>query len=183
MRKKGLLVLSHDNEDLEAIGTRALLVRAGFDVTSGTYEDTLNLTLAHGTRVEADAHIENLDLNAFDFLIIPGGKYVKNTVDEDTKIKALAKHFHEGGRVLTAICAGPRFLGQAGLLEGKTYTAFTGAEVDMPGATLKRDKKAVRDGNIITARGAGAVYDFAYEITKHFKGEKAADTLLDEILY
>lgn len=183
MSKKGLIVLSHDNEDLEALGTRALLVRAGFDMTAGTYEDTLNLTLAHGTRVEADAHIENLDLNTYDFLVIPGGKYVKNTVDDDTKIKALVKHFHEGGRLIAAICAGPRFLGQAGIMEGKTYTAFTGAEVDLPDATLKREEKTVRDGNIITARGAGAVYEFAYEITRFYHGDDAADKLLDSILY
>ncbi len=183
MSQKGLFILSHDNEDLEALGTRALLVRAGFDMTAGTFEDTLDLKLAHGTKVKADARIQELDTDAYDFIVIPGGKYVKNTVDDDQDIKAISRRFYDQGKLVAAICAGPRFLGQAGILENRSYTAFTGAEIDMPNATLKRDEKALRDGNIITGRGAGAVYEFAYEIVRYFKGDEAADKLLNTILY
>ncbi len=53
----------------------------------------------------------------------------------------------------------------------------------MPKGNYLPDKKAVRDGNIITARGAGAVYEFAYEIVSYFKGESKAKTLLKSILF
>ena len=36
--KKILLVLSHDVEDVEALGTRALLRRAGLDVITATFQ-------------------------------------------------------------------------------------------------------------------------------------------------
>ncbi|MFP4077566.1 MAG: DJ-1/PfpI family protein [Bacillota bacterium] len=183
MKEKGLIVLSHDNEDVEALATRALLVRAGFDMTAGTFEDTLDLRLAYGTHVLADAFIDTLDPDTFDFVVIPGGKYVKNTVDDDTKIKGLLKRFNEQGKMIAAICAGPRFLGQLGLLDGKTFTAFRGNEIDMPKGTYRPERKALRDGTIITGRGAGAVYEFAAEITRYFNGEEAARELLQNIMH
>ncbi len=45
------------------------------------------------------------------------------------------------------------------------------------------DKKAVRDGSIITARGAGAVYEFAYEIVSYLQGQSKAEALLKNILF
>ncbi|MFW5913500.1 MAG: DJ-1/PfpI family protein [Bacillota bacterium] len=183
MSEKGLIVLSHDNEDVEALGTRALLVRAGFDMTAGTFEDTLDLKLAYGTRVRADAFIDDLDLDTFDFVVIPGGKYVKNTVDDDTQIKELLKKFDDQGKMIAAICAGPRFLGQIGLLDNKTFTAFRGNEFDMPKGTYRPERKAMRDGTIITGRGAGAIYEFASEITRYYKGDEAARALLENIMH
>ncbi|MFW5895088.1 MAG: DJ-1/PfpI family protein [Bacillota bacterium] len=183
MKRKGLIVFSHDNEDLEALGTRALLVRAGFDMTAGTYEDTLDITMAYGTKVKADAYIPDLDPQPFDFVVIPGGKYVKNTVDDDASIKWLLNIFNEGGKLLAAICAGPRFLGQIGLLDGKRFTAFKGNEIDMPNGTYLPEEKTVVDGNILTARGAGVVHEFAAEITRYYYGDEAAQNLLDSIMY
>ncbi|MFW5894403.1 MAG: DJ-1/PfpI family protein [Bacillota bacterium] len=183
MKRKGLIVFSHNNEDLEALGTRALLVRAGFDITAGTYENTREITMAYGSKVQADAYIPDLDLEPFDFVVIPGGKYVKETIDEDASIKGLLHIFHEGGKLLAAICAGPRFLGQLGLLDGKVFTAFKGNEIDMPGGTYRPDLKTVVEGNIITARGAGVVHEFAAEITRYFYGDEAAENLLESIMY
>ena len=84
--KKILLVLSHDVEDVEALGTRALLRRAGLDVITTTFQRSLSITTAFGLKVEVDAHVEDLDLSSFDMLLIPGGKYVKETIDLHDKI-------------------------------------------------------------------------------------------------
>jgi protein deglycase len=180
---KGLLVLSHHIEDGEALFTRALLRRAGLDVMTITYENTLDIVTAFGLKVKADAFGHDVHLEEYDFVVIPGGKYVANVVDQDIHIKELVKHFDKEKKLVAAICAGPRFLGQAGLLNGQSYTAFTGSEVDMPKGIYLPSIKAVRDDHIITARGAGAVYEFAYEIVKYLLGEDQAKRLLEGILY
>lgn len=181
--KKGLLVLSHNVEDGEALSTRALLKRAGLEVVTITFENTLDIVTAFGLHVKADAFARDVHFNEYDFVVIPGGKYVAQVVDHDVHIKELVKYFDQNQKLVAAICAGPRFLGQAGLLNGRSFTAYTGSEVDMPKGIYLPSLKAVRDRNIVTARGAGAVYEFAYEIVSYCLGDEQAKTLLNSILF
>jgi len=180
---KGLLVLSHHVEDGEALTTRALLRRAGLDVVTVTFENTLDIKTAFGLQVKADFFAHDVHLNEFDFVVIPGGRYVAEVIDHDTHIKELVRYFDQNQKLVAAICAGPRFLGQAGLLNGRQFTAYTGSNIDMPNGIYLPNLKAVRDKNIITARGAGAVYEFSYEITSYLLGEEKAKALLSSILY
>lgn len=180
---KGLMIFSDNMEDVESLGTRALLRRAGLDIISATYQDTLEVITAFGQKILADGFLKDVHVDDYDLLIIPGGKYVAMTIDHHTEIQRIAKSFHAKKKRIAAICAGPRFLGRAGLLDGKTYTAFTGSNVDAPLGIYKPECKAIRDGQIITARGAGAVYEFAYEIVKDTLGETKAKGLLENILF
>lgn len=180
---KGLIVFSNDMEDVEALATRALLIRAGYKIDSVTFQFTKNIKTAFGLEIKADYLEDEIDSTQYDFLIIPGGKYVALNVDKDKKIKSLAKAFKAQNKEICAICAGPRFLGQAGLLDGVKFTAYTGSEVDMPNGKYMPKKKSVNDQMIITARGAGAVYEFVYEIVSHFSGVDKAKELMHRILY
>ncbi len=180
---KGLLVLSHQVEDGEALTTRALLIRAGLDVVTITFEKTLDIKTFFGLQVKADYFAKDVDFSEFDFVIIPGGAYVSKIVNQDVQIKELVKLFNAQDKMVAAICAGPRFLGQAGILNGKSYTASHGSEADMPKGIYLPSYKAIRDHNIVTARGAGAVYEFAFEIVKYLLGEEKAQQLLASILH
>lgn len=180
---KGLLVLSHQVEDGEALTTRALLIRAGLEVVTITFENTLDIKTAFGLMVKADHFAKDVDFSSFDFVVIPGGAYVSKVVNQDVHIKELVKYFNSQDKMVAAICAGPRFLGQAGLLNGISYTAYRGSEVDMPKGIYLPSYKAIRDHNIVTARGAGAVYEFVFEIVKYLLGEEKAHALLNSILY
>ncbi len=180
---KGLIVFSNHMEDGEALTTRALLVRAGFEMTSITFQNSLSITTAFGLILFANQFATDVFLEDYDFIVIPGGKYVAQIVDQDQNIKRLVSTFHEQKKLVAAICAGPRFLGQAGILNGIHFTCFTGSEQDMPNGIYHPELKAVRDQNIITARGAGAVYEFVYEIIKYYNGEEKAEFLLKSILY
>ncbi len=180
---KGLLILSHYIEDGEALTTRALLIRAGLEVVTITFEKTLDIITAFGLKVKADHFAKDVNYAEYDFLIIPGGSYVARVVDKDTQIKDLAKYFNSHDKMIGAICAGPRFLGQAGLLNGRSFTAYRGSEADMPKGIYLPSHKAIRDHNIVTARGAGAVYEFAFEIVKYLLGEEKAQALLNSILF
>ena len=179
---KGLLIFSHHMEDVEALGTRALLKRAGLDITTATFEDTLEIQTSYGLSIKADYFAFDLQMNNYDFLIIPGGRYVSLIVDQDVNIKRLCKEFHHEKKMIAAICAGPRFLGQAGLLDGIHFTAYTNID-DAPQGIYHKEVKTIVDQSIITARSAGAVYEFAYEIVKYLLGEDKAVALLKNIQY
>jgi 4-methyl-5(b-hydroxyethyl)-thiazole monophosphate biosynthesis len=180
---RGLIVFSNDMEDVEALATRALLMRVGYEIDSVTFSENKHIKTAFGLDIQADLLDNEIDIDCYDFLIIPGGKYVALTVDKDIKVKSLAKTFNAQNKLICAICAGPRFLGQAGLLKDVKYTAYTGSEIDMLNAIYLPKKKVVKDGLFITARGAGVVYEFVYEIVRHLSGKDTAEKLLKSILY
>ena len=182
--KKVLLVLSHDVEDIEALGTRAILVRSGIKVVTTTFQKELKIETAFGLHVDVDVHLGSIDdIQTFDMLIIPGGKYVSETIDLHDKIQVLAKSFHDLKKPIAAICAGPRFLGRANLLDGIRYTAFPGSEKDIPNGFYEPSKKAFTDGLFITARGAGCFYEFSKEIMTYLLGREAAEDVLKQMTH
>ena len=179
--KKVLLVLSHDVEDIEALGTRAILVRSGIKVITTTFQKELKIETAFGLHVDVDTHSDGIDIDDFDMLIIPGGKYVSETIDLHDKMQVIAKSFYNKKKPIAAICAGPRFLGRANLLNGIHYTAYPGSEKDIPNGIYEPDKKAVTDGKFITARGAGCVYEFSKEIMTYLLGQEVSNHVLKQI--
>lgn len=180
---KGLM-LFHDNmEDVESLATRSLLRRAGITVDSFSVTNTKKVNMYYGTVVEADYLKEEINIDDYTFLILPGGMYVKWTIEEDKVIMPFIKEFYDKKKDIFAICAAPRFLGALGILSDKTYTIFPGCERDSYGGNLTQDKKVVKDGNIITGRSVGALYDFVSEIVKNYKGEEGKNIFLDKIYY
>ena len=69
-------------------------------------------------------------------------------------------------------------LGKLGLVRGKNAVCYPGFEMYLDGATIP-DKKAVRDGKIITAKGMGAAIEFGLAIVAALKDEKTADSLAE----
>lgn len=180
---KGLMILNSNCEDVEALGTRALLRRAGFHVDTVTTTESKSIKTAFGLSLEADFLLKDINEKDYQFLVIPGGRYVHETIDYDLKIQEIAIRFASSNRLIAAICAGPRFLGRAGLLDAKNFTAYPGSEKDIPKGFYQPEEKAVTDGNFITARGAGAIYEFSYHIVKKLFSEKEAKALFENIRY
>lgn len=106
-------------------------------------------------------------------LIIPGGW----NGEIRTELITLIKELNEKERLLAAICAAPRFLAKAGVLNDKIYTTSIvewkdehkskfNEEDPFPRHNFK-NKRVLRDRNIITAHGVAFV-DFAIEICEWF---------------
>ena len=180
---KGLLILSDFCEDTEALSTRALLKRAQIEVDTVTINPSKTITTAFGLTVLVDYHQDEIEFEDYDFLVVPGGKYVAQIIDHDTFIKSTVKAFERNQKLICAICAGPRFLGVMGVLKNKHYTIFPGNQNDAFEGVYHPELKALTDGLVITARGAGATLDFAYEIIRYIQGEEAAKKILQNIQY
>lgn len=180
---KGLLLYSNNCEDVETVGTTALLRRAGAEIVTATFNDVKEIKCVYGTSLKADSFVKDLDLDSFDFLIIPGGSYVVKSYDKDLNVKNLVLKFNSEKKLIAAICAGPMFLGEAGLLKDKSYTIFPGCERKSFGGNMQQYYKVVQDDNLITARSVGAVIEFSNEIIKYLKGCNEAKTLIKDIYY
>ena len=73
-------------------------------------------------------------------------------------------------------------LGKLGLLNGKNAVCYPGFEQYLEGAMIS-DKKVVRDGKIITAKGMGAAVEFGLELVAALKDKKTAEELSGAVIY
>ncbi|MEC4558936.1 MAG: DJ-1/PfpI family protein ['Conium maculatum' witches'-broom phytoplasma] len=161
---KGLLVLYNGFEDCEALVTRALLKKTNLDVTTITLNDFLNVFSSQKLQVKADMYIDQVNYDNYDFLILPGGPYVKKLLDENGRdlqiILDIIKHFADRNKVIGAICAAPSFLGKLNLLENRPFTCYPGYEKYITG-DYTSEVPTVVSGNFITSQSPATVFDFA----------------------
>ncbi|MCI1735537.1 MAG: DJ-1/PfpI family protein [Bacilli bacterium] len=176
---KILAVVTDGFEDIEAVGTIALLRRARLDVTVASLTSD-RATGRYGTEVIDLARLSNLALADYDMLLIPGGpEYIAE--EKNPMFLAMVRTFAAQNKYLAAICAGPTILGHLGLLQGKRYTCFTSMNEDFGGTYV--DQYAVVDGKLITGRSCAATIDFALAIVGTLKGPQALESLKREIYY
>ncbi len=176
---KILVVVTNGFEDIEAVGTVALLRRANLDVTFAAISSTEAMG-RYNIHIDNLENLSELDLSEFGMLVIPGGpEYIAEEKNPEFLKRILS--FAQQGKFIAAICAGPTILGHLGLLKGKNYTCFTSRNEDFGGTYI--DKYAVRDGKIITGRSAAAVIGFAFCIIEAVQGKAKAEEVARSIYY
>lgn len=168
------LFLAPGFEEIEALATVDILRRAGMPLQTVAVNDGLLVTGAHGVSVEADYHIDDIDCNDADWLILPGGMPgASNLADCKQLVKMLMNH-DAAGKHIAAICASPAIvLAPLGLLENRRATCYPGMAVEGHGVQWIDDMVAV-DGTIVTGRGPAAACDMALCIVAMTKGEDIA---------
>lgn len=181
MAKKGLLLINNGVEDVEALATRALLVRHGYLITTFSVESKEIFT-AYNLKVNVDKLINEINYEEYDFLILPGGKHIFNILGKYESLNELISNFNNSEKLIGAICAAPLLLNELNILVDKPFTSFPDVSKDIKGIYIK-DAKAVKTGNIVTSRSAGTVYDFVFEIIKALENEKIVANLMENIVY
>ncbi len=163
-------------EELEAIAPIDMLLRSGVDVkTVGIGADTVKGS--HGISVVCDLNEKDVVLSdELEGIILPGGMPGTLNLEESETVQKAIDFAAEKNLLICAICAAPSVLGHKGILKGKKATAFPGFENDLEGA-VETDSFVVRDGQIITARGAGVALEFGLEIVAALKDKDTADNL------
>ncbi|MBQ3320391.1 MAG: DJ-1/PfpI family protein, partial [Spirochaetia bacterium] len=82
----------------------------------------------------------------------------------------------DSGKLICAICAAPGVvLGSTDILSGHKATCYPGFQDNFKSDVKYVDEMAVRDGNVITAKGPGAAPEFAFAIIKALAGQDAVD--------
>lgn len=169
--KTALIILAEGFEELEVVAPIDLLRRAGVKVTVAALAETIHVTGRNSLTVHADSPLSAVGERLFDLLIIPGGPGVK-LLRADPRIKTLVLAHHEANRWLGAICAAPTVLQDAGLLEGRRYTAHFSVDNELP--AILGSERTVADGRLLTARGAGTAIDFGLLLVEKLVSVQAA---------
>ncbi len=117
-------------------------------------EQTYSEKRGHNFRLNAD--FDTIAPEKYDALVIPGGR-APEYLRLDESVIQIVRHFAESAKPIAAICHGPQLLAAAGVLKGRTCTAYpavrpdltaAGSEWAAPSAGLDN---AHVDGNLVTA--------------------------------
>lgn len=158
-----LAILPEGFEEIEAVTPIDLLRRAGCQVTVAALGTTAHVTGRCNITMHADATFGDAAEKTYDLIFLPGGPGVLN-LRGDARVRALVQHQAAAGRWLAAICAAPTVLNDAGLLEGRRYTAHFSVAKELP--HILKDERVVVDGKIVTSRGAGTALDFGLKLVE-----------------
>ncbi|MCD7978734.1 MAG: DJ-1/PfpI family protein [Tannerellaceae bacterium] len=179
--KKAFVFLATGFEEMEAIGTIDVLRRGGVETTTVSITGEATVTGAHGIPVVADVLLSDTDLSDADALVLPGGMPGSNNLNACEPLKeALSKQYNQQ-KLVAAICAAPIVLGGLGFLEGRTATCYPSFEPQLTGATTTVNPVEV-DGNVITGRGPGLVFNFGLAIVEYLQGKATADEVASGLL-
>lgn len=175
---KALVPLAQGCEELEAVTIIDLLRRANIEVvtaglTAEPVKASRGVVLVPDTTLQRAAAMDDIDI-----IVLPGGLPGADNLADSPLVIRLIQEMYAAGKYIAAICAAPRVLAKAGVLEGKTVTAYPGfiEGDDFPG--LNYTGRAVeQDGKVITSRGPGTAMDFTLALIALLAGEKTRTTV------
>jgi 4-methyl-5(b-hydroxyethyl)-thiazole monophosphate biosynthesis len=188
MEKKVLVFLAAGFEEVEAVTPIDYLRRAGIAVLIAAIGRETAVKGAHGISFTADTTIAELekkgglDAEAWDGVFVPGGMPGASNLAACKEAGSFFKDMSAAGKLIAAICASPAvFLAPLGLLEGKRFTCYPGAESQVQSGIWSADSVVV-DGNLITSRAPGTAAGFALALIEKLAGPGEVKKLTEAAL-
>jgi len=118
----------------------------------------------HGYDVKIDSKVDNVRVDQFDAIIVPGG-WAPDYMRRYPKMVEFVKQANNNDKVIAAICHAGSLLVSAGVLKGKTATCFKAIKDDVINAGAKYvDKEVVVDKNLVTSRHPSDLPAFSREL-------------------
>ncbi len=107
-----------------------------------------------GHNFTLNASFADIQAESYDALVIPGGRgpeYLRN----NAAVLAAVRHFFDANKPVAAVCHGAQLLAGAGVLNGRTCSAYPAckAEVELAGGTYAdiAVDQAHTEGNLVSA--------------------------------
>lgn len=167
-------------EEMEALCPVDILRRGGCEtVTVGVGEEII--VGSHGISVCTDITDGETELNdKVEMIILPGGMPGTLNLEKNLNVQRAIDYCIQNNKYIGAICAAPSILGHKGLLKGREAICFPGFEEQLDCGRVS-ENYVCKDGNIITAKGAGVAQEFGLKLLEALRGEEAAVKLKESL--
>ena len=136
--------------------------------------------LTPGDTVAADKAVADVDAGSYDALMLPGGVANPDQLRGDEDAVKFVRAFFDQGKPVAAICHAPWLLIEAGVVEGRTLTAYETIRTDLrnAGATVVNEAVVVDEG-LVTSRCPDDIPAFNARMIEEFaegrhRGQAAA---------
>lgn len=176
---KGLIVLANGFEDTEALTTIDILSRAKITLDKINMENSTEVITQYQNKLVVPLMFSDIKTNEYDFLIIPGGRAVKEKLYNDKRLEKLVNEYVSEDKLICAICAGPMVIGKHGYFKDIEFTCFSGCEKGIMGTYT--GKGVTVSNNFITAKSMAYTIEFALEIVKKLLGKETMEKVKNSI--
>lgn len=113
--------------------------------------------------------IDQIKVDDYDLLVIPGGVKAMEKVRQEKKIINFITKFDEKKKIIACICSGAQLLISAKVVKGRKIAGYYSMEDDLVNAgAIYTDKPAVTDVNIITTAHYKDMGPWMREVLKKF---------------
>ncbi|WP_373963615.1 DJ-1 family glyoxalase III [Kosakonia sacchari] len=172
--KKVAVLLAPGFEEAEAIITIDILRRLQIEVETLACAGSRAVVSYHNIPMVADSTLAERLQTLYDAIVLPGGPQGSVNLAANPAVLQFIEYHDAAGKFICPICsAAARVLGANGLLKGRRYVCSgdlyenvrDGEYVDAP---------VVEDGNLISGKGLGRVFDFALTIAARLQGNEIA---------
>ncbi|MGU3416242.1 DJ-1/PfpI family protein [Enterobacteriaceae bacterium C34A] len=170
--KKVAVLLAPGFEEGEAIVCIDILRRLNIEVEVLSCAATRGVTSYHNIPLVADSTLAERSGELYDAVVLPGGPQGSVNLAANPQVVDFVVTHDAAGRLICPICsAAARVLGGNGLLKGRKYVCSgdlwqavqDGVYIDAP---------VVEDGNLISGKGLGHVFDFAFTVAARLLGDE-----------
>lgn len=169
-------------EEIEGLTVVDMLRRANVNVDMVSVMERKEIHGSHNITFLADMLYEDMEPASYDGVVLPGGMPGTTNLGVHEGVISIIKEFAAEGKLVSAICAAPSVLGQAGVLRNKRAVCHPGWEDRLTGAIVC-EENAMTDGNIITSRGMGTAVDFTLAIIQKLTDEETLANVKKGIVY
>lgn len=169
--KKIALIMADGTEEIEALTTKDVLVRAGAicDIISVSKEI---INCSRGVNVIADKLVKDFSIDEYDGIIIPGGMPGSTNIRDCEKVILAIKKAFNDNKMVAGICASPAVvLKTAGVTINKKVTCYPSEDFinALKDGAIYTGSSVTVDENLITADGIKSAMDFSLAICEFLK--------------
>lgn len=183
--KKILILISQGVEILEVspfidiFGWNMVVGKKNTTTTTTSIHDIIYCTWNLKIFPQLNLKKENIDLEEYDALVIPGGFGKAGFFNDmkDSIFKNVIQHFNEKNKIIVGVCTGVIPLGEAGILKGRKATTYLldneryFSQLEKYGA-IPISEEIVEDENLITCSGPKNALETAFLLLEKFSDKE-----------
>ena len=137
-----------------------------------------------GTKINTDKLIDEIEVNDYDALAIPGGDYNYGFFEEayDERFLELIRKFNDSRKIIASVCVAALPIGKSGVLTGRKGTtyhlcdAYRQRELAEFGVDVINEPVVI-DDNIITSYCPKTAPQVAFELLERLIGEEKTNLI------
>ncbi len=165
MKRNVAILLAEGFEEGEVVVVADILRRLYVPVeTLACAQDGLEVLSYHDMAIRADSRLTARSEETYGVVMMPGGPRGARALGADAPTVDFVRRHLEAGSLICPFCsAGAHVMAANGLLGRRRYTCSGDNHLQYADGEYV-DAKLVRDGNILTGKGLGVAFEYAFAI-------------------
>lgn len=183
MEKRTAILLAEGFEETEAIVAIDVLRRVDIRIDTLASGPSREVVSYHQIPMKLDALLSERMDELYDAILLPGGPQGARNLGVDPLVSEFVRRHLDAGKLVCTICsAGAHVLAKNKLLGGRHYVC-SGDNYKLYDDGIYVDRPIVREGNLITCKGMGLAFEFAFTVATLLIGPEKVEEQADHVYF